>query len=398
MCKGLLGRPSQARPVARPSRTQPVAPVGDAPAPEPPPAPDDGGDRTMRTTALLVGGILVLAVGAVSIARARHRSRSARAPVGTATPTAAQAPARAAPTPTFKGAARLPWSRGTDDNVEGVPPTVTNAANWYEGHDGYRNAKRDAESAHAPMLVYFRAGSCEDCPRFESDVLAHATLQPLIDGAIKVRVDASTGPNEKVLANSFAATEYPSLYLVPRPAAQPQKVPGLARVGTQPINVKPETLADALRRMGLPGARGAIVAGARRALSGDYGDARKELTRALEMDPGSTEALYWRAWAAIRDADAKRAIDDLRLAITLDPTWLFSYTELARAYGQGDRLDEAIKTLDQLVAAAPGWNQSAGLVMRAEMYTRKGDSTRAAADLKQACQAGNAQACRPARP
>jgi pentatricopeptide repeat protein len=220
----------------------------------------------------------------------------------------------------------------------------------------------------------------------------------MIDGTLKVRVDASTGPNEQVLANSFAVTEYPSMYLVPRPSAQPQKVPGLARVGAQPINLKPEVLVDALGKMGLPGARGALVDGARRALAGDYGDARKQLTHALEIDPGSAEALYWRGWAAIRDADARRAIDDLRLAIRLDPAWPFSYTELARAYGQGGRLDEAIKTLDQLVAAAPGWNQSAGLVLRGEMYTRKGDRVRAAADLKKACEAGNALACQATRP
>jgi tetratricopeptide (TPR) repeat protein len=369
MCKALLGRVSQPRPA-------------------PPVAVEE---RAWRTTALLIGGISALAIAAVVVARVRHRARAARAPLAAAP----AAPAIARPSgPAFKGIVRR--ARNSDDAIEGVPPTVTNASIWYEGNDGYASARKAAESMRAPLFVYFHGNGCQECARFESEVLAKPAVQELLDGTLKVRVDASVGANELALANSFAVAGYPSLHLLWAPTRPPLKVPGFAREGSKPIMLSVEGLVAALKQVQLPGTRAAIVDGARKALAGDYGDARKELTGAIEADPRSAEALYWRGWAAARDADSKRAIDDLKLATAIDPAFAFSYAELARVHAEGGHIKEAISTLDRLIAVAPGWNQSAAFVARGQMYARMGDRERATADLRQACQNGNPQGCQAA--
>jgi hypothetical protein len=362
-------------------------------ASQPGPRRPAGGDRTLLTTALLIGGISALAITTVLVARARHRARLARAPL-TAAP-AAQATARPSG-PAFKGVVRRTFS--SDDVARDVPPTVVNASIWYEGSDGYASARRAAESMRAPLFVYFRGKGCQECARFDSEVLAKPAIRELLDGTLKVRIDASVGANELALANTFAVNGYPSLHVLPAPTELPQKVPGFTRDGNKPITLSTDALVAALAQVRLPGPRAAVVDGARRALAGDYGDARKRLTAAIEADPRSAEALYWRGWAAVRDADTKKAIDDLKLAIVLDRTFPYSYAELARAEAQSGRLVDAITTLDKLVAVAPDWNQGAAFAARGELYARRGDRERANADLRRACQNGNAQACRGAQP
>jgi thiol:disulfide interchange protein len=109
--------------------------------------------------------------------------------------------APAAPLPTFAAPPPPP-----------KPPEVTPA--WYLGASGYDGAELERQSARAEMVVYFTRKQCDDCRRFEHDVLAAQSVKQFLDGVVKVRIDPDDGERELHLQQRFEVKSLPAVVVV----------------------------------------------------------------------------------------------------------------------------------------------------------------------------------------
>jgi tetratricopeptide (TPR) repeat protein len=375
--------------------------------------------------AVAVVAMLVLAGGAAAALklRARHRARVEAAtkvalPVREPAPpppapsrAATPSPPPAAPPSTKAPAAALavapvpapappprPVERIVEEAPEAPPPRLSVSAYWYEGSEGYQRALAEQRSAHAPALVYFRVDWCPYCRKLDREVLPTSPVERFLRDVIKVRINPEKSPADEALARSFDVHGYPSVFVIPGPDAKPDKVRAFTREGKEDITVTAERFVAECEKVGLRQARNLVADGAEKERAGDFAGARADLSRAIELDPNNAQAYYWRGRAAARAGEKGKAVGDLKRAIELDAKNPYAYVDLAATYGRAGQEDAAIATLGQLADAAPDWDHGAAFVMRGKAFARKGDQERATADFRQACQHGNAEACRAAGP
>jgi thiol:disulfide interchange protein len=95
-----------------------------------------------------------------------------------------------------------------------APAAVTPA--WYVGANGLDGAELERQAARALMVIYFQKPRCEECRRFEREVLAASEVRSFLAGVVKVRVDPGDGDREQKLARRFGVEHLPALAVVPQ--------------------------------------------------------------------------------------------------------------------------------------------------------------------------------------
>jgi thiol:disulfide interchange protein len=103
------------------------------------------------------------------------------------------------------------------------------SSTWYEGADGWAQARRQQRAHGVPILVYFRADWCPHCRTLDEMLEEHAVERRLRQ-VIKVRIDPEDGEEESELfSDEFGARGFPSLFLVSRSGARRQLSYGSAK-------------------------------------------------------------------------------------------------------------------------------------------------------------------------
>lgn len=114
-------------------------------------------------------------------------------------------------------------------------------------------------------------------------------------------------------------------------------------------------------------------------------------TWAIEMAPGSAEALYWRGRAYLKQNDRAHALADFEAAIHLDPRHFESYKNIDWLFAQRGEWDAIIAHWTSYIALEPMSGQA--YLERGGAYHRKGDEKAAVADAQKSCALGAARAC-----
>jgi thiol:disulfide interchange protein len=92
------------------------------------------------------------------------------------------------------------------------PAEVTPA--WYLGANGFDGAELERQSARAAMLVYFQRKQCDECRRFEREVLDAQSVRQFLQGLVKVRVDPDDGDRERRLMQRYEVASVPGVVVV----------------------------------------------------------------------------------------------------------------------------------------------------------------------------------------
>jgi tetratricopeptide (TPR) repeat protein len=245
------------------------------------------------------------------------------------------------------------------------------------------------------MLVYFRVDWCPHCRRMDREVLPAPAVTRFLADVVKVRVNPEDSPVDQTLAKSYGAAGYPSVFVVPAPGANPQRVSHFSRAGSESIDLTAEKFVQACEAVGLGQAQQLVSAGAAKARAGDLGGARRDLDRALQLDPRNARAFFWRGYAEARAGESGKAVGDLKRSIELDGKDPFPYAELAGVYQRAGQLDDAIGALTRLTDVAPDWQDGVAFAMRGSARGRKGDRDQALADYAEACRRGHTHSCQP---
>jgi glutaredoxin len=102
------------------------------------------------------------------------------------------------------------------------------SSTWYEGADGWAQARRQQRAHDVPILVYFRAEWCPHCHALD-DLLEEREVERRLRQVIKVRIDPEDGEEEEELfSEEFGAHGFPALFLVSRSGARRQLAYGSA--------------------------------------------------------------------------------------------------------------------------------------------------------------------------
>ena len=112
---------------------------------------------------------------------------------------------------------------------------------------------------------------------------------------------------------------------------------------------------------------------------GDYGNAIKDYTKAIELQPDYASAYYNRGVAYGQKGDYGNAIKDYTKAIELQPNYADAYNNRGVAYGQKGDYDKAIEDLTRAIGLKP--NYARAYNNRGIAYRRKRDKVRARADF-----------------
>ena len=96
------------------------------------------------------------------------------------------------------------------------------SSTWYQGADGWAQARRQQRATGALIFVYFRAEWCPHCHALD-EMLEERTVERRLRQVIKVRIDPEDGEDESELfSDEFGAQGFPSLFLVSRTGARRQ--------------------------------------------------------------------------------------------------------------------------------------------------------------------------------
>ena len=96
------------------------------------------------------------------------------------------------------------------------------SATWYEGADGWAQARRQQRVHGVPIFVYFRAEWCPQCHALD-ETLEDPEVEARLRQVIKVRIEPEDGDEEQSLFNDdFGAHAFPTVFLVSRSGARRQ--------------------------------------------------------------------------------------------------------------------------------------------------------------------------------
>ena len=88
------------------------------------------------------------------------------------------------------------------------------SSTWYEGADGWAQARRQQRAHGVPILVYFRAEWCPHCHALD-ELLDEREVDARLRQVIKVRIDPEDGDEEeRLFSDDFGAQGFPALFLV----------------------------------------------------------------------------------------------------------------------------------------------------------------------------------------
>jgi tetratricopeptide (TPR) repeat protein len=99
-------------------------------------------------------------------------------------------------------------------------------------------------------------------------------------------------------------------------------------------------------------------------------DARKELAKALEINPQIPEAHYLLGELAIFRADIDRGVEELKREIAINPNFAMAYYKLGDAYTRREQWDLAIPNLQRSIWLNP--NYSGPFILLGKAYWKRG--------------------------
>jgi thiol:disulfide interchange protein len=88
------------------------------------------------------------------------------------------------------------------------------SSTWYEGADGWAQARRAQKTHGVPIFLFFTAEWCAPCHALE-EVLEEPEVRERLRGLIKVRIEPDDGEEEEELfTEGFGGNSFPTLFLV----------------------------------------------------------------------------------------------------------------------------------------------------------------------------------------
>lgn len=129
---------------------------------------------------------------------------------------------------------------------------------------------------------------------------------------------------------------------------------------------------------GVPSAQERLQIGERKWERGDYQDALRDLSAALDARPGWSQALNLRALVRVSAGDLDGALGDAQSAVSAEPSYLYLDTR-AFVYFKLGRYHEAVADYDQVLSQRPRLPES--LLGRGTVLFRLGDEVGARRDL-----------------
>jgi thiol-disulfide isomerase/thioredoxin len=116
---------------------------------------------------------------------------------------------------------------------------------WLRDAPGYERALQLQRELGVPLVVYFYADWCPYCRDLDSQYLPAPPVQEFLKGVVKVRINPEHGRPERVIADQFGVTGYPSFFVVRKPSSLPVKLNPFRRSGA---NLTPAEFASACAR------------------------------------------------------------------------------------------------------------------------------------------------------
>lgn len=115
---------------------------------------------------------------------------------------------------------------------------------------------------------------------------------------------------------------------------------------------------------------------------GDYAEAIKDYTKAIELNPRYADAHYNRGIAYDDKGEYDRAIKDYTKAIELNPGYADAYVNRGIAYGRKGEYDQAISDFNEAIEIDP--NVATAYYNRGLAYNKKGQYEQSISDYTKA--------------
>ena len=124
-------------------------------------------------------------------------------------------------------------------------------------------------------------------------------------------------------------------------------------------------------------------------------EALEKLGLAIESNPESYEAYFWRARTYIRMGQFDEAMADLNRVVEINPRYSPAYDNLGWLFMRRNEFDKSLANLDKSIELKPdnGWAH----YMRGRVFFNKGDLQRAYTNANEACKLGYKDGCRDAK-
>jgi len=140
------------------------------------------------------------------------------------------------------------------------------------------------------------------------------------------------------------------------------------------------------------GAKAHVVKGYRLHRQKSYNEALTELNKALEIDPKSAEAYYWRGRTLVNLGRLDQGENDFKAAVQLKPDYSEAYDNLGWLASKQGRVDEGIAYLSKSIEYKP--ENAWAFYNRSRLFFSKGDVAGAMKDAEKACSLGYQDGCK----
>jgi tetratricopeptide (TPR) repeat protein len=134
-----------------------------------------------------------------------------------------------------------------------------------------------------------------------------------------------------------------------------------------------------------------IVRGSEKLQARAFEDALELFDRAVEFDPNSADAFYYRAAANASLGRVVPATNDALNAIRLNPHHMASYQLLGQIYAAHGDWESMISAWSKFIALEPG--NAGAYLERSAAYMQKGNPDAALRDAQKACSLGENKGC-----
>jgi tetratricopeptide (TPR) repeat protein len=123
-----------------------------------------------------------------------------------------------------------------------------------------------------------------------------------------------------------------------------------------------------------------------------YNEALAELNKALEIEPRSAEAYYWRGRTHISLGRLDQGAEDFKAAVAFKPDYVEAYDILGWIAAKQDRANEGIGYFTKSIGLKP--ENAWALYNRSSLLFAKGDAAGAMRDAEKACSLGLQDGCK----
>ena len=176
---------------------------------------------------------------------------------------------------------------------------------------------------------------------------------------------------------------HPSVYLREQAAEIEEKVKSFLEETSKGLKIPGRESADA---------KAHVVKGYRLHRQKSYNEALTELNKALEIDPKSAEAYYWRGRTLVNLGRLDQGEDDFKTAVKLKPDYSDAYDILGWLAAKQGRAEEGIAYLTKSIALKP--DNAWAFYNRSSLLFAKGDLAGAMKDAEKACSLGYQDGCK----